>query len=152
MRLVEFVNVYTDGSCINQGKKNAKAAFAVFFGDDDPRNYSQKLSNNYLQDSMLAELEALRHALYVISKVVNNPKRNNKMYSFTIYSDCVNAINWILGSNTPNHSIEQSLKVSRMYYSQVTSKASISFSYVKAHSGVYGNTKADQMAYRACYI
>ena len=32
------INVYTDGSCLNNGKLNAKAGIGIFFKDNDPRN------------------------------------------------------------------------------------------------------------------
>ena len=42
--------VYTDGSCINNGKKNAKAGMGIYFSKDNPRNYSARVvgkqSNN----------------------------------------------------------------------------------------------------------
>ncbi|TID28556.1 hypothetical protein CANINC_002429 [Pichia inconspicua] len=151
VKKIQKIDVYTDGSCINQGKRNAKAAFAVFFGDDDPRNYSEKLNSNCKQDSMLAELEALRHALYVISKQIDNRKKQNKKQAFTIYSDCTNAIQWILGSNTPARKLEPTVTLCRSYYSQIVCKTSLSILHVRAHSGVYGNNRADRMAYRMAH-
>ena len=36
----EWTKVYTDGSCVGNGKRGAKAGCGVFFGDNDPRNLS----------------------------------------------------------------------------------------------------------------
>jgi ribonuclease HI len=42
--------VYTDGACINNGKANAVAGIGIYFGENDPRNVSQRVvgkqSNN----------------------------------------------------------------------------------------------------------
>ena len=33
--------IYTDGSCISNGKPDAKAGIGIFFSDDDERNLSE---------------------------------------------------------------------------------------------------------------
>ena len=34
---MEFINVYIDGSCINNGKENAVAGYGVYFKEDDKK-------------------------------------------------------------------------------------------------------------------
>lgn len=36
----ETINIFTDGSCLGNGKKGATGGIGVFFGDNDPRNIS----------------------------------------------------------------------------------------------------------------
>jgi ribonuclease HI len=38
------MHIFTDGSCINNGKKNSKGGIGVFFGDNDTKNVSQELT------------------------------------------------------------------------------------------------------------
>ena len=38
------LNVFTDGSCLNYGKSNAKAGYGVYFGDNDKADNLAKLS------------------------------------------------------------------------------------------------------------
>ena len=38
--------VFTDGSAINNGSKNAKGGVGVFFADNDPRNISKSIVNS----------------------------------------------------------------------------------------------------------
>ena len=55
--------VYTDGSCINNGKKTAKAGLGIYFGPDDPRNthrpivgkqyVSRSISENYIYSHLI---------------------------------------------------------------------------------------------------
>ncbi|KAI8323162.1 hypothetical protein GQ54DRAFT_242304, partial [Martensiomyces pterosporus] len=52
------VVVYTDGSCINNGKPGATAGAGAYFGPNDPRNYSGRLSGG-AQTNQRAELEAI---------------------------------------------------------------------------------------------
>ncbi|KAI0656997.1 hypothetical protein C8Q70DRAFT_887487, partial [Cubamyces menziesii] len=39
----EEVEVYTDGSCTNNGKGNARAGSGIWFGEGDPRNASERV-------------------------------------------------------------------------------------------------------------
>ncbi|KAH7905213.1 hypothetical protein BJ138DRAFT_1072945, partial [Hygrophoropsis aurantiaca] len=38
IQMNEITKVYTDGSCINNGKQNARSGSGIWFGPDDPRN------------------------------------------------------------------------------------------------------------------
>ena len=51
---VEVV-VYSDGSCLNNGKKSARAGVGVYFGPDDPRNVSEPLEG--AQTNQRAEIQ-----------------------------------------------------------------------------------------------
>lgn len=46
--------VYTDGSCKRNGKADSVAGIGVFFGEDDPRNVSERIAGN--QTNQRAEL------------------------------------------------------------------------------------------------
>jgi len=76
--------VYTDGSCSNNGKIDAKAGMGVYFGKDDPRNVSRRVEGK--QTNNTAELGAIRHAYDIIKADVLSGKR------VTIVSDSLYAI------------------------------------------------------------
>ena len=40
------LSVFTDGSCINNGKKNSFGAIGIFFSDNDEYNLGQSIDNN----------------------------------------------------------------------------------------------------------
>ncbi|EGT44649.1 hypothetical protein CAEBREN_22993 [Caenorhabditis brenneri] len=129
--------VFTDGSCRNQGKSNAKAGFGVFWGDDHPNNHSGKVDG--LQDNNRAELFAACHAIRqalrlgyrkirilsdseFVRLVIQKPQDFENKMAYIDYHDLIQSINLM------RRSIE------------------VSVEYVKAHSGHYGNVKADGLA------
>ena len=57
---------FTDGSCIGSSE-NRQAGCCVFFGPNDLRNVSEKLSDEFAQTNNVAELMGLVRALEIIS-------------------------------------------------------------------------------------
>jgi ribonuclease HI len=57
------IQVYTDGSCLYNGTKRAKAGVGVYFGQDDPRNMSHPLSRGERQTNNRAEMTAIVEAI-----------------------------------------------------------------------------------------
>ena len=58
--LVDFepdYHVYTDGACSKNGTRAASAGIGIYFGENDPRNVSEKLLGK--QTNNLAELTAI---------------------------------------------------------------------------------------------
>ena len=62
----EVIEVFTDGSSFNNGKKNAQAGFGVYFGENDIRNISKKIINK--QTNNVGELLAIYNALLILSQ------------------------------------------------------------------------------------
>lgn len=62
----EIIEVFTDGSSFNNGKKNAQAGFGVYFGENDIRNISKKVINK--QTNNVGELLAIYNALLMLSE------------------------------------------------------------------------------------
>lgn len=52
----DVLYVYCDGSCIHNGRSNARAGIGIYFGPNDPRNVSERISGN---TNNIAELTAL---------------------------------------------------------------------------------------------
>lgn len=57
--------IFTDGSCINNGKKNARGAYAVFFNKNDLRNKVDKINGKITNN--VAELTAILMCLKMLS-------------------------------------------------------------------------------------
>ena len=53
---MECIRVFTDGSCSNNGRKNAKAGFGVYFGENDPRNVSKRVPGELRQTNNVGEI------------------------------------------------------------------------------------------------
>jgi ribonuclease HI len=62
---VNNLYVYTDGSCVNNGKANAKAGYGIYFSKDNPMNVSYELKGDNLTNN-IAELSAVIHAINLI--------------------------------------------------------------------------------------
>ena len=60
---VRTINVYTDGACSNNGKPGAKAGIGVYFGVEDERNVSRKISGK--QTNNRAELLAIMEVFQI---------------------------------------------------------------------------------------
>lgn len=58
------VCIFTDGGCINNGKPNAKAAYAVFFADNSSFNFSGPVVDQ--PTNQKAELMAIQKALQTL--------------------------------------------------------------------------------------
>ena len=64
--------VFTDGSCSNNGKVNAKAGIGVYFGKNDPRNVSKRVIGK--QTNNTAELSAVIEVFHVLNEEVEQGK------------------------------------------------------------------------------
>jgi ribonuclease HI len=57
-----MINIYTDGSCINNGKKNSSGAIGVFYSDNDSRNIAKVINEGKITNQTM-ELLACINAL-----------------------------------------------------------------------------------------
>ncbi len=64
--------VYIDGSCINNGKVNARAGYGVFFDHNDARNESGVVKGK--QSNNTGELTALIRALEILKQEIEDKK------------------------------------------------------------------------------
>ena len=144
------INVYTDGACSNNGQRGAKAGLGVYFGENDPRNCSERIEGK--QTNNTAELKAIIKAAEILYREI--------LAGFTvnIYSDSSYAIrccttygekmekrNWIKKKPIPNQEL-----VKKAYYT-FKDKKNVHFNYIAAHTGKedehsLGNEGADKLA------
>lgn len=147
--------VYTDGSSRGNGKSSAQAGVGVFYGDNDPRNVSRPLSGPS-QTNQRAELSAISDAL---SRALTD--RPEELH---IKTDSEYAINcnttwgnkWEAnGYTTANNSQvvnSDLIKESRGLIKKLEeSGTKVTFEHVKAHTDVYGNNKADELANQGAF-
>ena len=59
------MNVFCDGSCLDNGKKHSRGGIGVFFGDNDPRNVSERLTCPKITNQV-AELTAIQKCLDIL--------------------------------------------------------------------------------------
>jgi len=157
------IKVYTDGSAINNGQKNAYGGIGIFFSDNNIDNVSSPLKTNKITNNV-AELLACKLA---IDKIVKKPNYNNQ--SILICTDSeylINCVekwssswetnNWMRytkGKMRPVKNVEL-IKNIKTYYN----KYQITFKHIKSHKTEpknkdsieyidwYGNMMADKFA------
>jgi len=139
--------VYTDGSCIHNGKKNASAGIGIFFGLNDPRNVSKTIEGK--QTNNTAELSALIEVYAILEEDIL------KGIPIAIVSDSEYAIRCASSYGLKCESqgwpdVPNRILVQRAY-SLYRDKPNVHFLHVKAHTGKsdihsVGNAYADQLA------
>lgn len=148
---MEDSEVYTDGACIGLPGQRI-AGCGVFFGEEDIRNVSEKVPNNYNQTNQVAELMGIYRAL---QKIIGCGQ---------------NDLNWILNSDSKYAILSSTLwirtwekngwktsKGSPVANAQIIKDIAIllkkfpkmQFIHVPAHVGIFGNEEADRLAKEA---
>ena len=145
--------VWTDGSSLKNGNYGGigGSGYGVFFGDNHPDNKSIKLDDNATNG--YAELMAMDHALQIILKKNYLP--------CVIYCDATYVLNGIT-KHLEKWKKTNFKKISTgkdVLYIPVWKNIDLNlnkigegkvwFTYVKGHSGNYGNDQADKLAVRA---
>lgn len=137
------IYVYCDGSCINNGKPNAKAGIGIYFGENDPRNISEAVNGH---SNNVAELSAM-------IRVYNYVKKDITIVSDSKYAlHCVKEYGKkqekdLWKNNIPNQDL-----VKQLY--ETYKDTNIQFMHVYAHTNKkdihsIGNAIADKLAYDA---
>jgi len=95
---VKDIWVYTDGSCINNGRKNSRAGIGVYFEDDQYHDYNVSIAFKNKPTNQRAELTAIQMALENIDKI---EKENVSFIKVHIVSDSDYSIKclskWVYG-------------------------------------------------------
>ena len=151
--------VFTDGSCINNGKLNAKAGIGIYFPNKEHDDISEPFNINPITNQR-AELNAIYQALKLI---VNNLR----FQKITIYTDSLYSIkcltlwiknwnknNWITSNKKPVKNIDI---IRPIYNLMKEHENKIIFIHVKSHTnGVNfeskGNSIADELACKASLL
>ena len=140
--------VYTDGACRNNGKPSACAGIGIYFGPNDGRNVSRRITGK--QTNNVAELTAIIETYTIIKGDILSGK------DITIFSDseyairccttygkkCVNRWDTI---DIPNKDLV------RHAYELFCELPNVKFVHIDAHTGKQdihskGNAEADKLA------
>jgi len=140
--------VYTDGSCTNNGKENAKAGIGVFFGEGDQRNISRKIDGK--QTNNAAELSAIIETFHIIKHDTVNGKL------VTIVSDSEYAIKCVTSYGEKCYNKGWKLDIPnkelvQIAYELFKDNPNVRFLHVRAHTNnndehSIGNYHADRLA------
>lgn len=157
----DILFIYTDGSCINNGKKDAKGGIGIHFSNNQFKDISFKFSpENDLDKPTNNKMELL--AIFIAISLVE-PKilEYNKVLIFTDskYSiDCLTRFisNWVKNDwkTKNNQPIANQKIIKSIYYLIQKYPHKIDFEHINSHTGKtdihsLGNQKADHLALTA---
>lgn len=137
------IYVYCDGSCIHNGKQNAKAGIGIYFGENDPRNVSEAINGH---SNNVAELSAM-------IRVYNYVKKDVTIVSDSKYAlHCVKEYGKKQEKDSWKNNIPNQDLVKQLY--ETYRDTNIQFMHVYAHTNKkdihsIGNAMADKLAYDA---
>ena len=137
------IYVYCDGSCIHNGKPNAKAGIGIYFGENDPRNVSEAINGH---SNNVAELTAM-------IRVYNYVKKDITIVSDSKYAlHCVKEYGKKQEKDSWKNNIPNEDLVKQLY--ETYKHTNIQFMHVYAHTNKkdihsIGNAMADKLAYDA---
>ena len=147
-----LINVYTDGACSNNGRGNAKAGLGIYFGEDDPRNSSEKIIGK--QTNNTAELTAILRAVEILQNEIISGYEihiyTDSEYSrrcCTTYGEKLAQQEWKL----KNQKSIPNLELVKKGYTIFKQFDNIKIHYIAAHTGLddehsRGNDGADRLA------
>ncbi|KAG8945980.1 hypothetical protein FRC04_012098 [Tulasnella sp. 424] len=141
----EWTTAYTDGACRGNGAVGAVAGIGVWYGDNDPRNVSERCPGT--QTNNRAELIAIIRCL----ETDLEPDQGLQIKSDSKYAmDCVTK--WMPGWERNGWRTKDKKDVSNKAVIQHLARllderpGPVRFEYVKGHSGEKGNDGADELA------
>jgi len=161
--------VFTDGACLNNGKKNPIGAIGIYFNDLDPDNLGQIIVDENIKiTNQTMELLAAIKALQIIDMKIQNKIINPEIiYVYTDSTYIINSItkwypNWIKNNwlNSKNKPVENKELIQLLY--ELKTKYITIFKHVRSHQKEpvnktsdaytfwYGNHMADFFATNAC--
>lgn len=161
-------SIFTDGSCLNNGKKNSTGAIGIYFADNDPNNVSQFIENdgNKITNQTM-ELIACIQALKIINDKIDKGFKVNIIYIYTDSKYVINSMtkwyqNWVKNGwkNSKGKDVENKDLIQMLY--ELKSRSIVIFKHVNSHQEEpkdknnddykiwYGNYMADKFATDAC--
>ena len=136
----EEITVYTDGSCLNNGKRNAQCGSGVWFEDGSEHNCMIKIPGPS-QSNQIGEIAAVITAL---GKVPNYAPLTIKTDSKYVINGLTKHLNDWEDQGWINVENKQWFKKAAYLLRRRTAKTT--FKWVKGHNGELGNERSDQLA------
>jgi ribonuclease HI len=147
----ETVDIYTDGACPKNGCGAQVGGVGVYFGEDDPRNISEKVQGDPVTNNQV-ELLALVRALEYIAL--------HKDGAYQIFTDSIYGMKvcteWRHGwkkrgwKKADGKPVLNLLLVQQLDKLMQACEKWVTFIHVRGHQGIPGNEAADQLAVKAC--
>lgn len=138
--LNERITVYTDGSCINNGKENAKSGSGVWFGEESEHNMALRVPGSE-HSNQIGEIAAVVAALEKTPNFI--PLKIKTDSKYVIEGLTKHLKNW---ENQGWIGIKNKKWFKRAAYLLRRRTATTKFKWVKGHNGDPGNEASDALA------
>lgn len=139
-----YVHVYTDGACENNGRVGARAGIGVWFADNHPLNYSERVRGRLTNNT--AEIQAATYAIELakragIKKLLLHTDSQFLISCITVWIHKWKKNDWKLfdGGQVKN-------KDDLMALDEALEGISVKWDHVRGHRGNHGNEMADALA------
>ena len=132
------MRIFTDGSCINNGKPNAKAGFAVWFPEHRELSTAARVPDSEAQTNQRGEMRAIERAVTILEQ---NGFQDDDIVIYTDSDYCINCLtkwitNWVSrnwktveGKDVLHRDLIESIS------NRLTKFKSYRFHHVRAHTG-----------------
>ena len=132
------MRIFTDGSCINNGKSNAKAGFAVWFPEHRELSAAARVPDSEAQTNQRGEMRAIERAVTILEQ---NGFQDEDIVIYTDSDYCINCLTkWITNWVSRNWKTVEGKDVLHRDLIESTSNRltkfkSYRFHHVRAHTG-----------------
>lgn len=142
-----MTQVYCDGSCFNNGKKNARGGYGIYFGENDPRNLSAKLQGD--QTNNRAELTAILETLKLVPtgdlEIITDS--NLAVNTFTKWIFGWKKTTWWKNKDWTHKDAKKNMDLVTAIDDLLNKRTGkVKFTHVYGHQTCEGNNRADELA------
>lgn len=145
-----YIQVYTDGACVQNGKPTAKAGIGIYFCEGHPLNVSKRITgvatNNRAE--MLAVIEAIQIAKE--NQITKLGINSDSLYVIKIVTEWLavwKSKQWKLSNGKPIKNETELRQLDDMLIKYNSMKRY--WRHVEAHKGIRGNEEADKLAQKS---
>ncbi|KQS70910.1 uncharacterized protein Dere_GG26481 [Drosophila erecta] len=141
-----YVIVYTDGSCIGNGRPDACAGYGVYFGKNHQLNAAKPVEGRVTNNvgEIQAAIYAIKTAIDLgIQKLCISTDSHFLINSITLWVTGWKNRGWTLKNNQPVKNVVDFKELDNLLQSN---NITVKWNYVEAHKGIEGNEMADKLA------
>ena len=134
------ISVYTDGSCLNNGRLDARSGAGVWFANNHPLNKSIRVPGPE-QSNQTGELAAILTAVQAVALTTNLTIVTDSQYAIKTLTNSLPDMEDAGWVNVPN-----AWWIQAAVYHLRRRSTPTHFKWVKGHRGTIGNEEADKLA------
>lgn len=139
-----YVEVYTDGACSSNGKRNAQAGVGIWFADNHPMNVSQPVvgrATNNMAEIQAVTIAAKQAKQAGITKLKIHTDSKFMINCVTKWMSKWKVNGWKTGNNKPVIN-----KIELIELEEALKSINVIWKHVYGHQGIHGNEMADKLA------